>query len=117
MDMVLKKEENIKNKRFYAIDLLESIAIFFVVFYHSTLFDYNFLNNSSFIFYVRYFLRAILSTCVPLFFFANGFLLFNKSFSLKKHLLKMVRLLIQFLVWSIITTLFLFVAKEESFSF
>lgn len=106
-----------ENKRFYAIDFLESIAIFFVVLYHSTLFDSNFLNNSSFLLYFRYFLRSFLSTCVPLFFLANGFLLFNKSFNLKKHLLKMFRLIIQFVFWTIITTFFLFIAKGEIFEF
>ncbi len=72
--------------RYDSIDLIECIAMLFVVMYHSTTVPYDF--NQSAYECVNYFIRAILSTCVPLFFFANGYLLINKKFDLKKHLKK-----------------------------
>lgn len=76
------------SKRLTYIDLLESIAIFFVLLYHSRLYATDFLSDSSISNYISYFSTTILSTCVPLFFFANGYLLFSKPFVLKKHIFK-----------------------------
>lgn len=58
----------IKQKRYAHIDLLESIAIFFVVIYHSTIYTFDILQDNSVVNYLLYFDRTILSTCVPLFF-------------------------------------------------
>lgn len=107
----------IKKERYNFIDLLEFIAIFFVVLYHSTIYALNFLQESSFLYYLRYFLRALLSTCCPLFFVANGFLLFQKEFNLKKHLFKILKFLILMAIWGLITTLFLMLIRGESLSF
>ncbi|MBQ7992166.1 MAG: acyltransferase family protein [Solobacterium sp.] len=79
------------NRRYHHIDLMEAIGILFVVIYHSTLYKYNFvtdtmLNGEIVIYYIRYFLRTILSTCVPIFFFVNGYLLLSKSYDLSKHI-------------------------------
>ena len=82
------------------IDLLESIAIFFVIFYHSTTYFFDFISDSSASSYLLYFGRTILSTCVPLFFFANGYLLLNKPFDLKKHIKKIIRIILLVLVWA-----------------
>ncbi len=63
-------------KRLFFIDILESIAIFFVLSYHGTNYSFEFLQDrGNVLFYFRYYLRTILSCCVPLFFFANGYLL------------------------------------------
>ena len=87
------------NKRFFHIDMLEALAIFFVVFYHNTTYKYNFLDMTnpfgiSYIYYIRYFVRTIISTCVPLFFFCNGYLLFSKTYSLSKHINRVIRLVL-----------------------
>lgn len=92
----------VEKKRFSHIDLLESIAIFFVVTYHSTLYSFDILQDNSIINYSLYFVRTILSTCVPLFFFANGYLLFNKEFILNKHIKKTIRLIILVFVWGLL---------------
>ena len=89
-------------KRLLHIDLLESIAIFFVILYHSTIYNYDIIKNNSLFNYFLYFGRAILSTCVPLFFFTNGYLLFNKEFDLKKHIKKIIRLIILIIIWAFI---------------
>lgn len=92
----------VEKKRFFHIDLLESIAIFFVVIYHSTLYSFNFLQDNSILNYFLYFIRTILSTCVPLFFFANGYLLFNKEFILSKHIKKIIRLIALVFIWGLL---------------
>lgn len=89
-------------QRFSHIDLLESIAIFFVITYHSTLYFYDITQDNAVLNYILYYGRTILSTCVPLFFFANGYLLFNQKFELRKHIKKIIRLLILILIWAII---------------
>lgn len=73
--------------RFHNIDLIEALAMLFVVIYHTQVYDSNIMpegGEASSSVYVNYMLRGILSTCVPLFFFANGFLLFNRPLDLKK---------------------------------
>ena len=89
-----------EKKRLSHVDLLESIAIFFVIMYHSTIYNFDITENESFMNYILYFGRTILSTCVPLFFFANGYLLFNKSFDLSKHIKKTLRLIFLTFFWT-----------------
>ena len=49
-------------QRLYFIDLLESIAIFLVLSYHCTNYSFNFLEgDSSICFFVRYYIRTILT--------------------------------------------------------
>lgn len=91
---------NVQKSRLCHIDLIESIAILFVVTYHSTLYSTDFLSNPSISVYLSYFFTTILSTCVPLFFFANGYLLFNRSFTLKKHIYRMIRIILTIFIWS-----------------
>lgn len=81
------KREN-EQERLVFIDVLECLGIVFVVFYHSTLYIYNILESNSAIYHIRYFMRSILSTCVPIFFFTNGYLLLNRKFDLDKHIKK-----------------------------
>lgn len=104
------------NQRLYYIDLLESIAIFFVVAYHCANYNYNFFpgGEENYKFYFRYFLRTILSCGVPLFFFANGYLLLNRKFDFKKHLKKIVKLTILTFLWGVIT-LFIFMFIKDEF--
>lgn len=104
------------SKRLPYIDVMESIAILFVVTYHADIASYDILNAASAETFFTYIIRAILSTCVPLFFFANGYLLFNRDFHLKKHIIKTVRTLIQTGVWGIISLLLLAVIEGISFS-
>lgn len=96
-----------------SIDLLESIAIFLVVMYHSTIYSSNFIIDSSASTYVNYLFRTLLSPCVALFFFANGYLLFSREFNLKKHIYKIIRLILLCVIWGIVKTfIFMFVYDE-----
>ncbi len=104
--------------RLYFVDLLESIAIFMVLSYHGTNYVYDFLQDSNnIIFYLRYYFRTILSCCTPLFFFVNGFLLLNRQFDLKKHILKTFRLVILTGLWGVIDLFILMFIRNEFLSF
>ncbi|NLK45240.1 MAG: acyltransferase [Treponema sp.] len=92
-----------KDNRFYNVDLLKALAIFFVIIYHGWLSKINFIEAPSFETYFNFFLMTILSTGVPLFFFCNGFLLFNRSFDFKKHIFKVIRLMIITTIWAFLT--------------
>lgn len=98
--MNIEKKED--SKRYIYIDWLETIAIFFVLVYHSSLWSADLIINPTLIQYIKYFLNTILSTCVPIFFFANGFLLFSKKFDLKKHIIKIIRIISLSLLWEVI---------------
>lgn len=108
-------EEHIK-ERYEYIDLLKAIAIFFVVMYHFNNLTINFLENQNTISYCNYFFEAILSTCVPIFFFVNGALLLNKDFYLKKHILKLITIILLTIIWGIITLLILMPIKDQYMS-
>lgn len=108
----MNKEINTKNKeRYYFLDLLKSIAIFLVVIYHiGTFLDGNILSeNVTFIDYIKYYLRSFMAMGVPIFFFVNGALMFNKEFNLKKHLIKIVKLICITIFW----TIFSFIAMNS----
>ena len=94
-------------KRHVHIDFIESIAILFVVIYHTILYSSEIIENNSCLTYLSYFFNTILSVCVPLFFFANGYLLFNREFCLKKHIFKILRLTIITYIWAFIYLIFL----------
>lgn len=104
------------NKRFVHIDFMETIAIFFVILYHCASFSCDFLSESTITNYLIYFSQTILSTCVPLFFFANGYLLFSKEFNLRKHLFKMVKLILLTLLWASVTLCILQLVRNEYFT-
>ena len=103
-------------KRYFHIDLIEVIAIFFVIVYHGSFYSFDFTVDSSVFTYFSYLFRALLSTCVPLFFVANGYLLFSKEFNLKKHVIKLFRIIILFFIWSIIL-MCCYMLLSDSFSF
>ena len=74
-----------------------------VIIYHSATYDYSIIDNpNSTIVHVRYFLQMILATSVPLFFFANGYLMLNRAFDLKKHIIKSIKIVILTFVWGLI---------------
>ncbi|MBO5166189.1 MAG: acyltransferase [Lachnospiraceae bacterium] len=105
-----------KVARYNNIDLMKFLGMLFVVIYHSTTVKCNILDNSSIYTYINYLVRPILSTCVPIFFFCNGFLLIQKKFDLKQHIIKMIRLTLLTGIWGVIALLFLMPIKGEWFS-
>ena len=94
-------------KRIDFIDLLEFLAMTLVLLYHCTTYDFNILESASVSVLLGYYFRAILSAGVPLFFFANGYLLFSRESILKKHVHKTIRLIILTVIWGFINVLLL----------
>lgn len=93
--------------RSQGLDLLKTIAIFFVITYHAecgAYVQYGLgLHPTSIIMLISYYLLGIMSTCVPIFFLVNGALLFNKPFHLRDHIKKTVGIICITLIWNIIT--------------
>lgn len=76
--------------RLLHLDYIKTIALLLVLLYHCT-FSQNFL------------LSPILSTCVPLFFCVNGFLMLRKEHTLNEMLLKNIKVLFLAVIWSTIS--------------
>ncbi|MBR3768338.1 MAG: acyltransferase family protein [Clostridia bacterium] len=118
---LIKKQFGLERKdisagRYDNIDLIEFLAMLFVMIYHTTTVQWNILADASVWTYINYIVRPILATCVPLFFFANGFLLINKKFDLKKHIIKMIRLIILTFIWGAIDLLLLMPIEGQWFT-
>lgn len=102
---------------------MEFSAILFVLIYHSLYITnsmavtINFLERASFFAYTDYFFTSLLSTCVPIFFFCNGFLLLNKPICLKIHICKTLRLVILTVLWAAISLLLIMQIEKTEWSF
>lgn len=93
-----------EKKRYANIDLLKTVAILMVIALHSQLFKLDFIQYNNISSYIQYFLRIICEG-VAIFILVNGFLLINKKeFDLKRHLLKILKIFILLILWSIILT-------------
>jgi len=106
-----------KKPRIAWIDLLETIAIFMVVLYHCRLYTSDIVNLDTTGTHINYFLNTILATCVPLFFFVNGYLLLSKKFDLNKHLRKVIKYTAVTIIWYIITLAWLVFLHRDQLEF
>lgn len=88
-------------KRFAHVDLLKCLAIYFVLSFHGTLYSHALWPGAPAPQVLRFFSRTILSTCVPLFFFVNGYLLLPKQLELKRHTVRTVKLMLQTCFWMV----------------
>lgn len=88
-------------KRFPSVDFDEALAMFFVVLYHSRFYSTNIISGG-WQELVAYWFNGFLSTCVPVFFLVNGFLLFGKDLDLKRHVFKTIRLTVVTIVWGFV---------------
>lgn len=104
------------NQRDESMDLLKTLAIFFVIIYHFNNFPINILEDKQFSSYAYYFITSILSTCVPLFFFVNGALLLHKKVDVTKHTIKIIKLIALTIVWAAITMIALMFIRHQYFS-
>nr|WP_210462525.1 acyltransferase family protein [Rufibacter roseolus] len=110
----IETEKHLK-ENFDYFDLLKTIAIYFVVVYHCSTTEIDFLHHASFSTYAYYFLNSVLSTCVPIFFFINGALLLNKpTLNLRRHTFKIIRMVLLVTLWALITLAALMVIRGET---
>lgn len=107
----------LSGRRFIHIDYLETLAIFFVLLYHCGTVSRDFISTPSASAYFNYFWGCLLSTCVCIFFFVNGYLLFSKRFDLRKHIYKTLRLIAIAVAWGFIKMFALMPIRNEYFSF
>ena len=98
----MKELASSQSKRLAYIDMLECIAIILMLTYHGYLFPSDITASGSVEVSLNYLFSSLLSPCVPLFFFANGYLLFWKEFDLKKHYLRILRMSILMVIWGVI---------------
>lgn len=96
-------------ERIRYIDIIESIAILLVIYCHYTLT----IGESVFANITLQFTTAI---AVPLFFMANGTLLFNAKFDFKKYCLKTVFLLVTTIVWKALYLFIMLAGRGFDFS-
>ena len=94
-----------ERKRIDNLDLMKTLAIATVIMLHVSLWDTDFIDFPTRGRIIQYAFRMI-SEGVPIFLFVNGFLLFGKKEpDLKKHYLKVVKLIVLTVVWGSALTL------------
>ena len=104
-------------KRYVYIDLIKTIAISFVVAYHFWYgSDMGMFDNLSIANRLHRLCYGLLSTCVPLFFVANGALLFNRPFNTYKHYRAIFKFAYQLYIWRLITIILLAVINHIDFN-
>lgn len=86
-------------KRLPHIDLLKTLAIWFVLIFHGALYTIYIEPDTPLPILMRYFSRPILSTCVPLFFFVSGYLMLGRPLNLKKHSIRTGKMMIITCFW------------------
>lgn len=110
-------EKTFQKKKYDQIDLLKAIAIYFVIIYHFNQISIDFISDGSIYSYLNYYFNSILSVCVPVFFFINGLLLLNKdNIDLKKHILKILKIVAITIIWGAITLICLNLIRNEPLS-
>lgn len=91
--------------RIHYIDMMETVAMLFVVAYHLSNLRYKPLEMPGLEPLFNYYFRCFFVCCVPLFLVTNGYLLFHHSFDLKRHLKKTLKYVVLTLFWAVITQL------------
>jgi len=95
-----------RSRRYNYLDLLKTIAVFFVCMYH--FWHGSQQETHGLAEFLQKYVYSILSTCVPLFFAVNGALLLNReTFDADKHYKKLLVIFLQYGVWHGITAVIL----------
>lgn len=93
---------NNKKNRYHYLDLVKIIAIYLVCFYHFAEINFDITTSNAMSTYINYFIKTLLSACVPLFFIVNGALILNKELDIYMHIKKTIRLFILTFIWGVI---------------
>ncbi len=115
MSKVLAKYDN---KRLVYVDLIKTLSIYLVCLYHFNHFRVNILEIEGIGVYRNYFLKGLASTAVPLFIMVNGHLMLNskKQFDLKKHINKVLRLVLITFLWAAILLIAASFIKDQQYT-
>lgn len=111
-------EKSNDTARSLGLDILRIIAFLCVISIHFfTRTGYGTLQNDGFAVYIVICLRYITRMCIPLFLMLSGYLLANKEPN-KKYYLKIIRILVEYFIASIVCVLFsIFYLKEDKWNF
>lgn len=100
-------------KRLPHIDLLKTLAIWFVLIFHFTLYPNIVYPDMPLPLLMRYYSQTILSTCVPLFFFVSGYLMLGRPLNLKKHTIRTVKMMILTCFWILFLLILMYHSNQE----
>lgn len=107
---------NISKERYIYLDFIKVLAIYFVCFYHYNNLNIDYLSNSSYSTYFSYYIKGIATIGVPLFFMVNGALMLNRDYDLKKHIKKIINIILLTVIWGVITLIILIPIRGNSYS-
>lgn len=103
----------VEKKRIVGLDILKSIAIFFVVLYHTNIVDT--VGASGFAYALNLVFTTVMSIAIPTFFFVSGYLLLSKrQIDLAKHYRKLLINVAVFVFWAITVTGILALYRHEN---
>lgn len=106
----MQKISEKKIERIEYLDCLKTVAVIFMISYHTLQFTYDPKSVVSRFYYV---LLSMFSCCVPIFFAINGRLLLNKKYDSNKNIKKIIHLLLIFLSWDVIDVTVTAIMFEE----
>lgn len=114
---MLKQKDNINTKdRMFQLDIVRSLAIFFVISVHFISYiGFYEQNVSGLVQYVIVLVRVVFITCVPLFLLLTGYLMKNKTIQ-KEYYFRILEILLTYLVCGAICQIVLFVTKGTDYS-
>lgn len=105
--------KEIKKIRYDYIDILKVIAIIMVIILNLLKLNFDIVTQENVKTYIMFFIR-MLCEGVPIFICINGFLIINKNFDIKKHLLKTLKVFIILIIWSFIDVVIIKLINGES---
>lgn len=104
-----------KKERIFYLDLLKFLAIFLVCTYHfAWISNVSWNVNINFTIIINRAIHNICSICIPIFFMVNGALLLNKNLDIEKHYKSLLKLLIQYYIWRLITIIILMIINKTT---
>ena len=105
------------SRRIAGIDLAEAICILIVVVYHLSMATYKVYYRRDLLTAFNYYVRCFYAAGCPIFFMANGYLLFHHSFDLKKHLKKTRWMILLTLFWFLFSFVVISLIKGNPLTF
>jgi surface polysaccharide O-acyltransferase-like enzyme len=109
-------DTKIHHARSIHLDLLKTIAIFLVCFYHVKLEITGQSGYRNYNEYINYFINGVAAVSIPIFFMVNGALLLSRDYDFEKHLYKTIKLFVLVYVWGSLTLAFYMYALSDQYS-
>jgi surface polysaccharide O-acyltransferase-like enzyme len=107
--------QNSPSQRSSSLDLIKSLGLLLVIFYHITSTP-DILSSGSVFNALGYFFYPFLSCCVPLFFMVSGALALSRPMNLRKNTLRCIHLLIITLLWLVLCLSIVLLLRGERVS-